>query len=95
MAEPSATGIQEATRGQKKAQRLPAVKKGPGTPAEEGGSAGTSTGAKTSTKRRATTKVAVACWFCRGKHIGRNSKFVLENLIEASIGIPIRAACCG
>ena len=95
MAEPPAIEMQEASPGQKKAQRSPTVKKGPGTPPEEGGSTSASAGATTSTKRRTSTKVSVACGFCRGKHIGRNSTFVFENLIEASIGIPVRAVCCG
>ena len=56
---------------------------------------GTSAGATTSTRRKPTTKVAVACDFCRGKHIDLHSVFVLENLIEPPIGISARNVYLG
>lgn len=81
MAELPAIGMQEAVPEQKKSQKSRTVKKESGTPK--------------SARRRPSTKVAVACDFCRGKHIGRKSMFVFENLIERSIGIPVCAVRCG
>jgi len=94
-AEPPVIETQEAVPGRKKARRSPAAKKGFGTPTEEGGSTGTSAGATTSTRRKPTTKVAVACDFCRGKHIDLHSVFVLENLIGPPIGISARNVYLG
>jgi hypothetical protein len=51
----------------KKGRKSPAVKSEPGTPPEEGASTSTSTGAATTARRRASTKVAIACNFCRGE----------------------------
>jgi len=95
MAEPPAIETQEAVSEQKKPQRSPIVRKDPGTSTEEGGSPSTGTGATTSTRRKPSTKVSVACEFCRGEHIGHYSTLVPENLIELSIGISICAVCCG
>jgi len=95
MAEPPAIETQEAVPEQKKVQRSPIVKKDPGTSAEEGGSPSTGTGATTSTRRKPSTKVSVACDFCRGEHLGYYSTLVPGNLIELSIGTSIRTVCCG
>jgi hypothetical protein len=89
MVEPPVIETQEAAPEQKKAKRSPAAKKERRTPVEEGGSTSKSTGATTSTRRKPSSKVQVACHFCRGKHIGHYSMFVFENLIEPSIGIPL------
>ena len=95
MAESPAIETQEAVPEQKKAQRSPIMKKDPGTSTEEGGSPSTGTGATTSTRRKPSTKVSVACEFCRGEHIGHYSTLVPGSLIELSIGISIRTVCCG
>ena len=95
MAESPVIETQEAVPEQKKVQRSPGVKNEPGTSTEEGGSTSTGAGATTSTRRKPTTKVTVACDFCRGEHIGHCSTFTPQNLIELSIGISIRAVCCG
>ncbi|KAF9648185.1 hypothetical protein BDM02DRAFT_3129260 [Thelephora ganbajun] len=68
MAEHPAIETQEAVSERKEAQRSPAVKE-PGTPTEEGASTSTSTGATTSTRRKPSTKVTVACDFCRGRKL--------------------------
>ena len=94
MAESPAIETREAVPEQKKAQGSPIVMKDPGTSTEEGGSPSTGTGATTSTRRKPTTKVSVACEFCRGEHIGHSSSLVPENLIELSIRISIRTVCC-
>ena len=95
IARPPAIETQEAVPEQRKVQRSPVVKNEPGTSAEEGGSTSTGTGATTSKRRKPSTKVTVACNFCRGEHIGRCSMFTPGNLIELSIGISIRTLCCG
>lgn len=91
MAEPPAIETQEAVPEQRKPHRSPIVNKDPGTSTEEGGSPSTGI----STRRKPSTKVSVACEFCRGKHIGHHSTLVPENLIELSIGISIRTVCYG
>ena len=68
MAEHPAIETQKAVPGRKKARRSAAVKKEPGMSMGEGGSAGPSTGAMTSTKGKPLAKVSVACNFCRGEH---------------------------
>jgi hypothetical protein len=59
---------QGAVPERKKVQRSPGVKKEPGTPTVESASTSTSTGATTSTRKKRSSKVTVACDFCRGEH---------------------------
>lgn len=68
MGEPPVIEMQGAVPERKKAQKSPVVKKEPGTPTEEGGSTSASTGVTTSTRRKPSTKVTVACDFCRGEN---------------------------
>jgi len=83
IAEHPAIETQGPVPGRKRAPRTHAVKRGPGTP-----------GPGTSARRRASSKVTVACNFCRGEHSGPCSTFVFENLIEPLIGISAHAAYC-
>ena len=56
---------QGAVPERKKAQRSPAVKREPETQAADGGSTSASTGT-TSSRKKPSSKVTVACDFCRG-----------------------------
>ena len=67
MTEPPVIESQGAAPERKKAQKSPTVKREPGTPTEEGGSTSASTSATTLSRRKASTKVTVACDFCRGE----------------------------
>ncbi|KAF9781877.1 hypothetical protein BJ322DRAFT_250404 [Thelephora terrestris] len=79
MAEHSAIETQGTVPERKKAQRSPSIKREPGTPTEEGGSTTTSTGATTSARRKASTKVTVACDFCRGRKLRCNGERPCSN----------------
>jgi len=70
MAKPPAIEAQEAAPERKQPHRSPAVKRESGTPTEEDGSTSASAGPTTSTRRKPSTKVEVACQFCRGAHFG-------------------------
>lgn len=67
MTEPPVIELQGAVPERKKVQKSPTANKEPGTPTEEGGSTSASTSATTLTRRKASTKVTVACDFCRGE----------------------------
>ena len=74
----------------KKVQRSPGVKKEPGTPTVESGSGSTSTGATSSTRKKAASKVTVACDFCRGEHLCFRLMVVFVDLIRPPIAIFVR-----
>lgn len=87
-AEHPAIGAQGAVPGRKKAQRSSAVKKEPGAPTVGGGSTSTSTGTTTSTRKRPSSKVSVACNFCRGEWFCLCLVFMFEeDLIRPPIAI--------
>lgn len=66
LAEHPAIGTRGAIPERKKVRRSPAVKKEPGK-RKGGGSTNASTGTTTSTRKKPSSKVAVACHFCRGE----------------------------
>ena len=78
---------QGAVPERKKVHRSPGVKKEPGTPTVESGGASTSTGVTSSTRKKASSKVTVACDFCRGEYLCFRLMGAFVDLIRPPIAI--------
>ena len=85
MVEPSAIETQEVVPERKKRKRSPEQNWTDTLLTDDAGRASTSIGVTASKRRKPASKVSVACHFCRGKHVGHHSRFVLENLTGGSI----------
>ena len=88
---PPAIEPQEAVPERKGTHSWPGVKKEPGPSTVGGASTSPSSGATNPTRKKPSTKVPVACDFCRSKCISPHWLFVFDNLIDSPIGISARA----
>lgn len=91
MGKPPAIEAQEAAQDRKRAQIWPEVRKEAGPSTGKGASPSLRSGATNPTRKKPSTKVPVACDFCRSKYISIHWLFAFENLIGSPIGISARA----
>lgn len=91
MWEPPAIEPREAVPERKGTHRWPGVRKELGFSTAGGASTNPSSGATNPTRKKPSTKVPVACDFCRSECISPHWLFAFENLIDSPIGISARA----